>query len=66
MKISRFGAPAALALVGALTLTACGGQQAGSDSAAGTAGAGAALSGTISSDGSSTVGPRPPRPRSCS
>ena len=57
MKISRFGAPAALALVGALTLTACGGQQAGSDSAAGTAGAGAALSGTISSDGSSTVGP---------
>ena len=57
MKISRSGAPAALALVGALTLTACGGQQAGSDSAAGTAGAGAALSGTISSDGSSTVGP---------
>ena len=32
MKITRFGAPAALALVGALALSACGGQQAdGSD-----------------------------------
>ena len=54
MKISRFGAPAALALAGALTLSACGGQQADSDAAAAT---GAALSGSIASDGSSTVGP---------
>ncbi len=55
MKISRIGAPAALALAGALTLSACGGQQAESDAATGAGGA--ALSGTISSDGSSTVGP---------
>ena len=53
MKITRFGAPAALALVGALALSACGGQQAAPTR---TGGAGGALSGTIASDGSSTVG----------
>ena len=56
MKIQRFGAPAALALVGALALSACGGQQAASGSNESGSGA-AALSGTITSDGSSTVGP---------
>jgi phosphate transport system substrate-binding protein len=58
VNIQRFGATAALALVGSLALSACGGQQAGSGSG-GTAAAGgdAALSGTIASDGSSTVGP---------
>ena len=55
MKIQRFGAPAALALVGALALSACGGQQAAGGS--NESGTGAALSGTITSDGSSTVGP---------
>ena len=55
MKISRFGAPAAVALAGALALSACGGQQAESEAAAD--GGAAALSGSISSDGSSTVGP---------
>ena len=55
MKISRFGAPAVLALAGARALSACGGQQAASDP--GAEGPGAALSGTIASDGSSTVGP---------
>src|SRR5687767_10273268 len=55
VKIQRFGAPAALALAGALALSACGGQ---AQSATGGSGTGAAaLSGTISSDGSSTVGP---------
>lgn len=53
MKITRIGAPAALALAGALALSACGGQAAGS----GESGTGAALSGSIASDGSSTVGP---------
>jgi phosphate transport system substrate-binding protein len=55
VKIQRFGAPAALALAGALALSACGGQ---AQSATGGSGTGAAaLSGTIASDGSSTVGP---------
>ena len=56
MKIQRFGASAALALAGALALSACGGQANGSGSG-GSAGSGAALSGAIASDGSSTVGP---------
>jgi phosphate transport system substrate-binding protein len=56
VKITRFGAPAALALAGALALSACGGQQADSEAAAAEGGA-AALSGSIASDGSSTVGP---------
>jgi phosphate transport system substrate-binding protein len=56
VKITRFGAPAALALAGALALSACGGQQADSEAAAADGGA-AALSGSIASDGSSTVGP---------
>ena len=55
MKILRFGAPVAVALAGALALSACGGQQAESEAAAD--GGAAALSGSISSDGSSTVGP---------
>jgi phosphate transport system substrate-binding protein len=55
VKISRFGASAAFVMVGALALSACGGQEAssGSDGSA----SGAALSGSIASDGSSTVGP---------
>ena len=57
MKIQRFGVSAAFVLAGALALSACGGQQAESGGeATGTDGA-AALSGAISSDGSSTVGP---------
>ncbi len=56
MKIQRFGASAAFVMVGALALSACGGQEASSGSD-GSASSGAALSGTISSDGSSTVGP---------
>jgi phosphate transport system substrate-binding protein len=55
VKISRFGASAALTLAGALALSACGGQASGSGS--GTSGGGAGLSGAIASDGSSTVGP---------
>ena len=55
VKIQRFGAPAALALAGALALSACGGQQA--EGGSGESGTAAALSGTISSDGSSAVGP---------
>ena len=54
MKIQRVGAPAALALAGALALSACGGQQAETGS---TADGSAGLSGSIASDGSSTVGP---------
>ena len=54
MKIQRVGAPVALALAGALVLSACGGQQAETGS---TADGSAALSGSIASDGSSTVGP---------
>ena len=57
MKIQRFGAPAALALVGALALSACGGQQAASGSSELRLRRRAALSGSITSDGSSTVGP---------
>ena len=55
MNISRFGQLATLAVLGSVTLAACGGQS----EADGTAGAtaGAALAGTIASDGSSTVGP---------
>ena len=57
MKIQRFGVSAAFVLAGALALSACGGQQAESGSGStGTDGA-AALSGSIASDGSSTVGP---------
>lgn len=57
MKIQRFGVSAAFVLAGALALSACGGQQAESGSgSSGTDGA-AALSGSIASDGSSTVGP---------
>ncbi len=57
MKIQRFGVSAAFVLAGALALSACGGQQAESGSGfTGTDGA-AALSGSIASDGSSTVGP---------
>ena len=57
MKIQRFGDSAAFVLAGALALSACGGQQAESGSGStGTDGA-AALSGSIASDGSSTVGP---------
>jgi len=56
VKIQRFGASAAFVMVGALALSACGGQEASSGSD-GSASSGAALSGTISSDGSSTVGP---------
>ena len=55
MKIQRFGVSAAFVLAGALALSACGGQEAESGSP-GTDGA-AALSGSIASDGSSTVGP---------
>ena len=55
MKISRYGAPAALVLAGALALSACGGQAGGST--AGTDGSAAALTGTVTADGSSTVGP---------
>ncbi|HSO65684.1 MAG TPA: phosphate ABC transporter substrate-binding protein PstS family protein [Ornithinibacter sp.] len=56
MKISRYGTPAAFALVGALALSACGGQEA--ESGSGDSGTGtAALSGSVASDGSSTVGP---------
>ncbi|GAA4411188.1 hypothetical protein GCM10023168_31740 [Fodinibacter luteus] len=55
MKIQRFGASAAFVLAGAVALSACGGQQTESGSTGdGSAGA---LSGTIASDGSSTVGP---------
>ena len=54
MKIQRVGAPVALALAGALALSACGGQQAETGS---TADGSAGLSGSIASDGSSTVGP---------
>lgn len=56
MKIQRFGVSAAFVLTGALALSACGGQQAESTST-GTDGSAAALSGSIASDGSSTVGP---------
>jgi phosphate transport system substrate-binding protein len=56
VKITRIGAPAALALAGALALSACGGQAAGTGSGESGTGA-AALSGSIASDGSSTVGP---------
>jgi phosphate transport system substrate-binding protein len=57
VKIQRFGVSAAFVLAGALALSACGGQQAESGGeATGTDGA-AALSGSIASDGSSTVGP---------
>ena len=56
MKITRIGASAALALAGALALSACGGQAAGTGSGESGTGA-AALSGSIASDGSSTVGP---------
>lgn len=56
MKIQRFGVSAAFVLTGALALSACGGQQAESG-ATGTDGSAAALSGSIASDGSSTVGP---------
>ena len=56
MKITRIGASAALALAGALALSACGGQAAGTGSGESGSGA-AALSGSIASDGSSTVGP---------
>ncbi|HET6967448.1 MAG TPA: PstS family phosphate ABC transporter substrate-binding protein [Ornithinibacter sp.] len=56
MKITRIGAPAALVLAGALALSACGGQAAGTGSGESGTG-GAALSGSIASDGSSTVGP---------
>ena len=56
MKITRIGASAALALAGTLALSACGGQAAGTGSGESGTGA-AALSGSIASDGSSTVGP---------
>jgi len=53
--MQRFGASAALVVVGALALSACGGQaDAGSN---GSTGGAAAVSGSIASDGSSTVGP---------
>ena len=56
MKIQRFGASAALVMVGAIALSACGGQEA--DSGSGSDGSSAAaVSGAIASDGSSTVGP---------
>lgn len=57
MKIQRFGAYAVLVMVGGLTLSACGGQQTGSGSTGTSGSSGATLSGTIASDGSSTVGP---------
>jgi len=56
VKIQRFGASAALVMVGAIALSACGGQEA--DSGSGSDGSSAAaVSGAIASDGSSTVGP---------
>jgi phosphate transport system substrate-binding protein len=58
VKIQRFGQVAALALAGSMALAACGGQQAASGSGGSASGGGdAALTGTIASDGSSTVGP---------
>ena len=56
MKIQRFGASAALVIVGTLALSACGGQASGGSGDSAGSGS-AALSGAISSDGSSTVGP---------
>lgn len=55
MKIQRFGQVAAAALAGSLALAACGGQQS-TPSGSGSA-SGAALTGSIVADGSSTVGP---------
>jgi phosphate transport system substrate-binding protein len=57
VKIQRFGVSAAFVLAGALALSACGGQQAESGSGATGDDGAAALSGSIASDGSSTVGP---------
>ena len=57
MKIQRFGAPAALALVGALALSACGGQQAEGGSAAQSGRRAPPSAAPSPSDGSSTVGP---------
>jgi phosphate transport system substrate-binding protein len=56
VNIQRLGQVAAIAAVAAVALSACGGQQAESESE-GTGSASAAVSGSISSDGSSTVGP---------
>ncbi|WP_353951312.1 PstS family phosphate ABC transporter substrate-binding protein [Knoellia sp. S7-12] len=57
MKIQRFGQVASIALIGSLSLAACGGQSSDSGGTGTESGSTANLSGSIVTDGSSTVGP---------